>query len=270
MARLLRHLLSVLAGTLLLLLVLRMPALADEPPKAGVVLLHGLGSSARSMEPLARALRARGFEVASRDMPWSATRLHDLPVATAEQMVLADLQALRDRGARKVFVAGFSKGGLFAAYMATRTALDGLVAIAPNGGSHHSWHAQGLARARALIAEGKGDVSVELEQYWPPADRNYPVASIPSAYVTWFDPDGPMNAARIYGGIPPGMPVLLVAPTRDFDNLRQAKNAIFSALPPHPLHRLHEPNANHAGALEASINETVDWLGRVLAEAPGR
>jgi dienelactone hydrolase len=256
----------LLAGTLAWALL--SPALAQKPPEAGVVLLHGLGGSPRSMEPLARALRDKGHAVSSPDMPWSAARLHDLPVAAAEQRVLAELQALRAQGARKVFIAGFSKGGLFAAYMATRTRIDGLAAIAPNGGSNNAWHAEGLARARALIAEGRGDERVTLDQYWPPADRAYPVVSIPSAYVTWFEPDGPMNAARIYGDQPPGMPVLLVVPTRDFENLRKAKNVIFGALPPNPLHRLFEPAATHAGAVEASAAEVVRWIDRVVASGP--
>lgn len=261
MTSLLRHLIAAALACALLA-----PALADKPPAAGVVLLHGLGGSPRSMEPLARALREKGYAVSSPDMPWSAERLHDVPVAVAEQKVLAELQVLRAAGARKVFIAGFSKGGLFAAYMATRTRLDGLAAIAPNGGSNNALHAEGLAQARTLITEGNGEERVMLDQYWPSADRTYPVSSVPSAYVTWFEPDGPMNAARIYGDQPPGMPVLLVVPTRDFENLRRAKNVIFGGLPPHPLHRLYEPQSHHGGAVEASAAEVVRWIGRVAAE----
>lgn len=262
MTPLLRHL-----SAAILACVLVSPALAQKPTDAGVVLLHGLGGSARSMEPLARALRAKGYAVSSPDMAWSAERLHDTPVAAAEQKVLAELQALRAMGARKVFLAGFSKGGLFAAYMATRTRLDGLAAIAPNGGSNNALHARGMAQARALIADGRGEERVMLEQYWPSADRTYPVISVPSAYVSWFDPDGPMNAVRIYGDQPPGMPVLLVVPTRDFENLRKAKNVIFGALPPHPLRQLYEPQSTHGGAVEASAAEVVRWIERVAADA---
>src|SRR5687768_16655243 len=91
------------------------PALAQKPSQVGIVLLHGLGGSGSSMATLAHALRDKGYLVSSPDMPWSAMRLHDVPVAAAEKMVLDELQALRGKGAQRVFLAGFSKGGLFAA-----------------------------------------------------------------------------------------------------------------------------------------------------------
>lgn len=241
------------------------PAHAQKNPQVGVVLLHGFGGSSMSMAPLAYELREKGYAVSSLDMPWNDMRPHDVPVAAAEKLVIDALQALRAKGARKLFLAGFSKGGLFAAYMTARTNVDGLIAIAPNGGSNTNRNAATLEQARKLIAEGKGDERIMLDQYSPIANRSYPTITVPSAYVTWFEPDGPMNGPRIYRDLPAGVPILLVVPTRDLENLRQAKDAIFAGLPPHPLHRLYEPDSNHIGAVNASATEAARWVSQVLA-----
>lgn len=82
-------------------------------------------------------------------------------------MVTDALQAMRAKGVRKVFLAGFSKGGLFAGYVAARTRVDGLIAIAPNGGSNTGRYLCTLAQARTLIAQGQGDERIMLEQYSP-------------------------------------------------------------------------------------------------------
>lgn len=240
------------------------PAHAERSPAAGVVLLHGAGGSGMSMAPLAYELREKGYLVLSPEMPWSAMRSHETNVDDTEKAVLSALQSLRAKGAKKIFLAGFSKGGLFAAYMAGRTQVDGLVAIAPNGGSNTTRYLATLEEARALIAQGKGDERVVLEQYSPIADRTYPTPTVPSAFVTWFDPEGPMNSQRIYRDLPPGLPILLVVPTRDLENLRRTKDTIFENLPPNPMHRLYEPDSNHIGAVNASAPEAARWIEKVV------
>lgn len=264
-----RTLRPFLAGVLFGLLAL--PALARTPPQqVGVVLMHGMTGYPMSMSSLEYALKQKGYLVSNLEMPWSMARMHDVPVEAAERMVQEEFEALRRRGARKLFVAGFSKGGLFAAYFATRHAVDGLIAIAPNGGSNTTIHAKALDQARALIAAGAGEQSAMLDQFSPMANRTYPTPAVPSAYVSWFDPEGAMHAERIYKSVPAGLPVLLVVPTRDYANLLRAKDAIFAGLPPHPLHQLYEPEANHAGAVNASSAETVRWISRVAAGTRAR
>lgn len=258
-----------LAGMLFGLLSLS--AMSRTPPQqVGVVLMHGLTGHPMSMSTLAYALRQNGYQVSNLEMPWSMTRMHDAPVESAERMVLDEFEALRRRGVRKLFVAGFSKGGMFAAYFASRHRIDGLIAIAPNGGSNTTVNSKALEQARALVAAGEGDRQAMLDQFSPMANRTYPMPAVPSAYLSWFDPEGPMHAVRIYESIPPGLPVLLVVPTHDYPNLLRAKDAIFAGLPPNPLHRLYEPDATHAGAVNASADEAVRWIARVAGGAAVR
>lgn len=245
------------------------PALAQAPVKAnevGVLLLHGLNGSSMSMSTLSYELREKGHLVANPDMPWSAIRSHDVTVEAAERMALAEIADLRRKGARMVIVAGFSKGGLFAAYLAGRHPVDALVAIAPNGASNAKDLGDELAQARALIAQGKGQERTMLNDYDVARRVKYPVPAVPVAFVSWYDPEGAMNWQKIMGALKP-MPVLLVVPTRDLPNLLAMKSSVFAGLPPHPMNRLDEPDSNHIGAVNASATGVVDWIGQVVAQA---
>ena len=246
------------------------PALAQVPAKpneVGVLLLHGLNGSSMSMSTLSYELREKGHLVANPDMPWSAMRLHDVPVEEAERMALAEMADLRRKGARMLIVAGFSKGGLFAAYLAGRHRVDALVAIAPNGASNAKDLGDELAQARALIEQGKGRERTMLNDYDVSRGVKYPVPAIPAAFVSWYDPEGAMNWQKIMGALRP-MPVLLVVPTRDLPNLLAMKSRVFADLPAHPMNRLHEPDSNHIGAVNASASEVARWIGQLPAPSP--
>jgi hypothetical protein len=91
-------------------------------------------------------------------------------------------------------------------------------------------------------------------------DRYDLAAPVPSAYLTWFDPQGAMNWKAVWSRVPAGLPVLLVVPKKDLANLRKVKDALWSGLPPHPRHKLFEPRADHLGAPMASAAEMVDWV----------
>jgi pimeloyl-ACP methyl ester carboxylesterase len=240
-----------------------------QASEVGVLLLHGLNGSSMSMSTLSYELREKGHLVANPDMPWSAIRSHDVPVEAAERMALAEIADLRRKGARFVVVAGFSKGGLFAAYLAGRHPVDALVAMAPNGASNAKDLADELAQARALIEQGKGQERTMLNDYDVARRVKYPVPAVPLAFVSWYDPEGAMNWQRIMGALKP-MPVLLVVPTRDLPNLLAMKSRVFADLPPHPMNRLYEPDSNHIGTVNASATEVVRWIGQVVAQPPGK
>src|SRR3546814_16154553 len=81
----------------------------------GVVVMHGKGSSpTKHVSRLASTLQGKGYAVANLEMPWSGKRDYDVDVAAADKEVNAALDGLRARGAKTLFVAGHSQGGLFA------------------------------------------------------------------------------------------------------------------------------------------------------------
>lgn len=257
-----------LLGSLAALLA---PGLRAQPaaPRVGIVVMHGAGARSSSMAGFAGRLMSQGHLVANLDMPWSTEDAHRTPVEAAERHVLGQLQELRRRGAAKLVIAGFSKGGMFAAHMATRTPIDGLVAIAPNGGADQKKLQDQVDRARALVAAGKGEDRTLLQDGGVVGDDRYPMpGAVPSSYLTWFEPQGAMNFERIFRSQRPGVPVLLVVPTRDLENLLRMKQAVWQGLPPHPGNRLYEPETDHLGAVAAATPEAIRWIAEVV-QRPG-
>ena len=247
---------------------------AQSEPKIGVVVMHGKGGSphSRAIAPFAAALERNGFLVANLDMPWSGARNYDVDVAAAERQVKEALEALKGKGAEKLFVSGHSQGGVFAIHVASRVRVDGVVTIAPGGSvSSRVFReklGQSLEEARRLVADGKGAEKQRLADY-EGSRGTYPVIAVPQAYVTWFDPEGAMNVIRAAKAVPPSTPVLYVAPTRDYPGLRSTRQQVFGSLPAHPQSRMVEPDAEHLHAPVATVDEMTRWMREVASKRGG-
>jgi pimeloyl-ACP methyl ester carboxylesterase len=256
---------------LLLVLMLAFPASAfAQEPAIGIVVMHGKGGGPQFLVAgLAKALEGKGYLVANLDMPWSGRRDYDVPVAKGEEEVAAVLEGLRQKGAKKLFIAGHSQGGAFALYLAGRLSADGIIVIAPGGDVSTPFFSSkvsaSLVRAKALVAEGKGAEQAELEDF-ENARGNYVVRAVPAAYVTWFDPQGAMNMERAARAVKPGVPFLWIAPTNDYPALRKAHPYFYRMLPANPGHRFAEPNADHRGAPAASVDEIASWTKEIAAK----
>lgn len=265
---------SLVAGILLVLLMYQAAMAQPEAPHIGIVLMHGKGASASSLEGLATPLAAKGLLVANLSMPWSAGRSYDVDTTAAMHEVEAALDGLRARGATRLFVAGHSQGGVFALSYGVRHAVDGIVAIAPGGNVGNEVFkdklGDSLERARKLVAEGKGDerpgpgVLLDID---PGSGRSgYSVNTTPAIYLSWFDPQGAMNEFGAVKRMNPATPVLFIAPTGDVPGLRQANPRIFALLPRNPHTRFYEPGATHTGAPQASAEEIARWTMEVAAD----
>lgn len=258
---------------LLALLFAVTPVAVGQNELLGIVTLHGKGGSpnAPHMTEFVRGLESRGFLVANPEMPWSGRRNYDVPVSRGEEEVAAAVAELRGKGAKKVFVAGHSQGGGFALHFGGKHSADGIMALAPGGNVGGLVFLRNLgdmvARARKLVADGKGSEPERLADY--EARRGvYPIVSPPAAYVTWFDPEGAMNIPRAARAMDPKIPVLFVIPTNDYPVLLKTSPGVFRDLPKNPLTRLYEPNADHLGAPSASVDEIVRWTREVAATRP--
>jgi pimeloyl-ACP methyl ester carboxylesterase len=246
------------------------PAVAQAPSKIGVVVMHGKGGNPnRLVSDLASALQENGVLVANLEMPWSGNRNYDVDTTAAEKQVQEALDGLRAKGATKVFVAGHSQGGVFTLYLGGQLALDGIIAIAPGGNVADRFYrgkiGDSLEQAKKYVAEGKGGERERLQDY--EGSRGlYTIVAVPSAYVTWFDPDGVMNQDRALKALKPTLPVLYISPTGDYPALRRLKDAVFNALPRNPHTRLYEPEANHLQSPGASSAEILRWV-REVADA---
>lgn len=232
--------------------------------KMGIVIMHGKGGSpSKHVSELASALEAQGMLVANLEMPWSGKRNYDVNVAAGEAEVETALNALRAKGARKLFVAGHSQGGLFALYFGNKHVVDGIIAIAPGGNvaglTYRDKVADSVEEARKLIAEGKSDQKTRFTDF-EGNKGSYPVTTTPASYLTWFDPEGAMNETQAVKNMNPATPVLFVAPTNDYSSLVKIKQQMFDALPKNPRSKLYEPDSSHINAPTASIKEIIEWV----------
>ena len=220
----------------------------------------------RHVSDLASSLEGKGYLVANREMPWSGRRNYDVNVSAAEKEVESALDALRSKGAQRLFVAGHSQGGVFAIYLGGKQSVDGIIAIAPGGNVGNPTFREKLGEsvnlARKLIAEGKGDEKTKFSDY-EGAKGIYPILTTPSLYLSWFDPDGAMNQTTALKSMNPQVPILFIAPTGDYPGLRNLKDQLFSLLPKNPLSKLYEPNSSHLNAPFASRDEIMRWTTEV-------
>lgn len=244
-------------------------AQAAASPVTGIVIMHGKGGSpARLVNTLADALERKGYLVANLEMPWSGKRDYDVDVTRADQEVSAALEALRSKGAKKVFVAGHSQGGVYALHYAGKYPIDGVIAMAPGGNTNTQLFRQQLGAAvtlaRTMVADGKGGERAQFMDYEGSRGTS-PVHTTAAVYLTWFDPDGAMNQEKSSKAIPPALPVLFIAPRNDYPGLQRIKQSMFGALPANPLTRLYEPDSDHIGAPRASIDEIIRWTTEVAA-----
>lgn len=244
------------------------PAMAQTPsPATGVVIMHGKGGlPTRHVSSLASSLERKGHLVANLEMPWSANREYNAGVDVAEREVQAALDALRAKGASKVFVAGHSQGALFALHFGGKRPVDGVIAIAPGGNVANPMYRKGLGqsveKARQLVAEGKGNERTRFNDY-EASKGTYTVTASAAVYLSWFDPEGAMNQVRASRAMSPQVPVLFIVPKNDYPGLLRIKHAMFDALPGNALTRMHEPDSSHLDAPSASRDEIARWIAEV-------
>ena len=241
---------------------------AAEPASVGVVFMHGKwGSPDRVIDGLTRAIAERGFLVATPEMPWSRKRAYDRSVEETIADIEGVVRDLRAKGAKRIVVGGHSLGAALALAYAGRHQVDGLLIIAPghNPGAIRFQKLLGpdVARARAAIAAGKGS-AVDTYADLNTGDRTGNVRASATAYLSYFDPDGPMTFLQNAKGVKAGTAVLWAAPTREDGSFRTLSSQGFRNLPPSPGHRHIEPEADHIGAPAAVIPDVLDWLNKVL------
>lgn len=255
----------------LALLFLTSSALRAEMPAAqiGIVVMHGKGGSpGRFVNGLAEALERDGFLVANLEMPWSGRRGYDVELDAAVGEVSRALDALRARGAKRVFVSGHSQGGLFALLYGGRQPVDGVVAIVPGGAVDNRVYLDSIgshvATARRMLAEGRGGEKAGFADYEGSRGTS-PVTTTAASYLSWFDPNG-AHTNRVFGGVMAGVPVLFVAATRDYPGLLRVQDASFRAIPAHPLKRMAQVDADHLNAPAAAAPEMARWVREVAAQ----
>jgi len=265
--------LGALAALVLMLAVL--PARADElackPSGArasttGVVLVHGkMDTTGYWLMPLRRKLQAAGFRTASPEMPWAEKREYDRTYEQSLDMIGAAAQGLEHQGARRIVVAGHSLGANAAlGYAALHDHVAGVIVISPGQFPEDPGYQKvvgaSVAKARQLIAEGKGD-QIGLFKDFAQWNGNLEGARTTARnYLSYFDPNGnavmPKNAKRMK----PGTAALWVVGRDDKGNVADGTGYIFDKLPPDRLNRYVLVPKGHDDAPATGADLIVSWL----------
>lgn len=157
-------------------------------PRPCAILLHGLGRTWRSMEPMAVALEGAGFIAANVDYASRARPIEDL----ADDAIADGLQRCRDAGATPIHFVTHSMGGLLVRYyLATRSLPDlgRVVMLAPpNQGSEvadalraSDWFRHLNGPAGAQLGTGPDGIAARL------GPVVYPVGIIAGSEVAFYD-----------------------------------------------------------------------------------
>jgi pimeloyl-ACP methyl ester carboxylesterase len=270
-----RRITFLLAGALTALAAAVLPvgqcgaASAAQLEGFGIVYLHGkAGWPGAFNGGILSSLRDEGALVATPEMPWSFHRRYAATYDDAMTEIDAAVAGLKAKGARRIVVIGHSLGANAAIGYAARRAnladLAGVVALSPGHlpevGNMRGFVADAVARAKKLIADGKGDVP----QTFPDMAQGIPLIAhaTPSVYVSMFDPDGPAvlpkNAAAI-GAEPHPPPLLWVVGKLDPIDRRGPEYA-FDAAAKNPKSKYVEVFAGHLTTPLVARKQVVAWI----------
>ena len=264
----LAHALAVLAAVFLPPSVGRAaPATALEG--VGIVYLHGKASWPGAFNGgILSALQDEGALVATPEMPWSFHRRYAATYDEAMTEIDTAVAGLRAKGARRIVVIGHSLGANAAIGYAARrpdlAELAGVVALSPGHlpevGRMRSFVADAVARAKTLIADGKGNVA----QTFPDMAQGIPLVATatPIVYLSMFDADGPAvipkNAAAIGAAAHP-VPLLWVVGKLDPIDRRGPQYA-FDAAAKNPKSKYIEVFAGHLTTPLVARKQVVAWI----------
>lgn len=215
--------------------MLTAPAVRAEE-KIGLVLMHGkLSTPTAPFRSFVPQLERAGILVETPEMPWSKGRQFDRSYDEAMTEIDAAVKKLRVQGATKIVIGGHSMGAAAALIYGARHPADGLLLLAlghsPQTSVLQERFAESVARARELVAAGKGDAPESFDDYdaskKPPA---YTISTTPRRYLSYFDPQGVANTMVAAGAIPATMPVLWIDGAKESPGLKSYGKKLYAAI----------------------------------------
>lgn len=230
----------------------------------GVVLLHGKGGypGHQAISGFAGKLRDSGFIVTVPEMPYSRGRTYDKSYQDTMFEIDDAVADLKKSGAKKIFIAGHSLGANVALHYATRTSVDGVIAIAPG----HSPEAKimrtklggDVEHARNMAIEGQGNKTSRFDDM--NQGRTFSVTTTANIYLSWFDPDGQAVMPKNAAALKPGTALLWVIGKRDPLYKAGGSAYAFDKAPPNPRNKYIVVDSDHMSTPIVAAGEIVSWL----------
>lgn len=253
------HVPATTVFSLILAFLLAFPPAVPAGERIGVVLIHEKNSAPdRGLGLAADALVASGCLVERPEMPWSNLRGFDSPLEEAFKEIESGVVKLRARGAGRIVLVGHSLGAAAAvAYAASRPGVSAVAVLAP---AHvpERWRLElepSVAQAKAMVAKGQGGDKARFADVCQGAVVSSPMRA--DAYVSYFDPDGPMALSRSLTRLGRGVAVLWAVGLDDPD---AAPGLDLMRAQGNPMSRYLEVKADHYGTPDAAARELADWV----------
>ncbi len=229
----------------------------------GIVLMHGKWDRPpTNVIGLARQLETAGYKVAMPTMPWAGTREYDVPYSQALAEIESAANALRDKGAIHIVVAGLSFGANGAlAYAGSGKSVDAIIALSPGHTPERGGFRKALepsvAKSRQMIESGSGKDRAWFD------DRNQgkakQVRATAEAYFSYFDPEGLGAMPKTAASIPAPTPLFMAIGSADGMS-SVAEESIFKRAPKHEKSLYMIVPADHIGITSAIAPALISWL----------
>jgi pimeloyl-ACP methyl ester carboxylesterase len=244
---------------------------AQAAEKIGVVLMHGeQGAPGRLINGLGTKLEKAGYLVSRPDMCWSARRSYEADFHACLATVDETIVKLRNLGATKIVVGGFSLGGAAAiAYGAAHPDLFGVFALAPAHDAEAMTALPGvkdsIAKAQDLVAQGKGDEEGTFEDVaiGPSGPYLNEIATTPTIYLSFFgagsDVNIPKSAAKL------AIPLLWVAGRSD-PTQGGGEVYAFAKAKENKASRYVTVDGEHNATPDASGDALTGWLAQLTGK----
>lgn len=194
-------------------------------------------------------------------MPWSGDRNYDRSFEAAMEEIDDAVKALRDQGAKKIFIAGYSLGAAAALHYATRVRVDGVLALAPGHtpeqpGFQRS-RGNSVARAKSMVRAGKGDERASFSD----EDQGdvFTVETTANIYLSYTDPEGQAVIPKSAAALKAGTPLLWVVGTND-PMYKRGPSYAFEKASPDPRSKYLVVQSNHRDTPRDATNEIISWL----------
>ncbi|MFZ2217402.1 MAG: alpha/beta hydrolase [Rhodoferax sp.] len=245
---------------------------AQSQERIGVLLLHGKNPGS-NLDPNSGALKGlyeqQGWLVIFPDMPWSRARYLDGDLDKAMAEMGGHIKSLRDQGATKIVITGFSMGAPAAmAYAARGGDVDALVLLAPGHVplGYYTYPTLKIVResideARALVAAGKGNTSERFSDI--NQGRRQVVVTTAADYLSWFDPTSDAEMSVTAPRIPANVAVMTVVGEKD-PLFSHVKAYFVDKLPMNPKNSYLEVTGGHLDTPRVSSDALVAWIKRTF------
>lgn len=252
-------------------LTLALPAAAQE--RIGVLLLHGKSPGSTQtphLRPVKAGLEQDGMLVRYPDMPWSRLRYLDGDWSQAMAEMQQHVAALRAQGAARIVLVGHSMGVPAAlGYAARHGDVDALVLLAP-GHVPRTYHSaprmavvrESVERARALVAEGKGDARESFSDI--NQGKRASITTTAKNYLSYFDPESEAEMGVTAPRVPARIPVLTVVGSDD-PMAGRARQYFADSLPANPKTQYLEVRADHLSTPQVALPQVLPWIRSAVA-----